>query len=417
MLQGVVIPATPWHAGHGLIAGSDWVSFHAEAVRLAEDIERIGWRAWQFRPQGQAPVGIAAAVYAVSGIHEPWALLPLNGILYGLAAAVLFNMAFTLSGNRRSAFGVVLPLLVFPSTAMIWGQIHKDVWILPGCLLILSFWIDLGRTKVIDRSVVWLLAKVLAGALLVWIVRPYANKILLLASMTAAIILLAARVREKSLQFAWLSMLLSGLVIQLIVIQPPNPIADQPQTVPVQAEPVAVQPTCVTWKQSPPVPLIDGQLAALACLREGFRTGYPEAGSNIDTEVTFTNVTDIFNYLPRALQISLFAPFPDSWLSVAQSPGGGFMRLIACAEMLVLYGALIGWLWLPWFSRHDRGVLLAVLGFSMTAALIYALVICNVGTLYRMRYPVMFVWIGLGLIGWQRHYSMRNAENGLSFRE
>lgn len=451
MLQGVVIPATPWHAGHGLIAGSDWVSFHAEAVRLAEDIERIGWRAWQLRPQGQAPIGMAAAVYAASGIHAPWVLLPLNGVLYGLAAAVLSNMALTLSGNRRSTFWVVLPMLVFPSTAMIWGQIHKDVWMLPGCLLILSFWIDLGRTKVIDRSAVWLLARVLTGALLVWIVRPYANKVFLLASMVATAVLFAARVRNKSLQFAWLSMLLAGLVIQLVVAQLPNsiaeqpqsiiaqppsplphqpqlivtqptsPIAEQPQTVPVQAEPAAVQPTvpptCATWKQSPPVPLIDGQLAALACVREGFRTGYPDAGSNIDTEVSFTTVTDIVSYLPRALQISLFAPFPNSWLSAAQSPGGGFMRLIAGAEMLVLYVALIGWLWLPWFSRHDRGVLLAVLGFSITAALIYALVICNAGTLYRMRYPVMFVWIGLGLIGWQRHYSMRNAKNGLSFRE
>lgn len=436
LLQWVVIPATPWHAGHGLIAGWDWVSFHADAVKLAEKIEHAGWKAWQLRPEGNAPVGIAAAAYALTSIHEPWVLLPLNGLLYGLAAAVLSGMVFTLSGDRRSALWVVLPMLAFPSAAMIWGQIHKDVWMLPGSLLILSFWIGLGRAKTIDRSTAWLLARVLAGALLVWIVRPYASKVFLLASMVAAAILFAARVRDKSLQFAWLSMLLAGLIIQLIVIQLLNPTTDQPQTVTVQtelvtgqskpgepskiepettaaqAEPVAAQPTCATWKQSPPLPLIDGHLAGLACMREGFRTGYPDAGSNIDTDVIFTNVTDIFNYLPRALQISLFAPFPDSWLGLAHSSGGGFMRLIAGAEILVLYGALIGWLWLPWFSRHDRGVLLAVLGFSITAVLIYALVICNVGTLYRMRYPVMLVWIGLGLIGWQRRYSKYVTQNG-----
>jgi hypothetical protein len=400
ILQWVVIPATPWHAGHGLMAGGDWVSFHAEAVRLAEEIKLIGWQAWQLRPGGNAPVGIAAAVYAATGVHEPWVLLPLNGLLYGLAAAILFDMSITLSGERCLALWVVLPMLAFPSAAMIWGQIHKDVWMLPGSLLILSFWIGIGRAKTIDRSTAWLLARILAGTLLVWVVRPYAAKIFLLASIVAAAILFIARLREKSLRFAWVGMLVAGLIIQLLVIHLPN------------STPLVVQPTCATWKQSPPLPLIDSNLAGLACMRELFRTGFPDAGSNIDTEVAFTNVADIFKYLPRALQISLFAPFPNTWLDPAKSEGGGFMRLIAGAEMLVLYGALTGWLWLPWFSRHDRGVLLAVLGFSITAVLIYALVICNVGTLYRMRYPMMFVWIGLGFIGWRRRYSKYDAPDG-----
>lgn len=399
ILQWVVIPATPWHAGHGLMAGGDWVSFHAEAVRLAEEIKLIGWQAWQLRPGGNAPVGIAAAAYAATGIHEPWVLLPLNGLLYGLAAAVLSGTAFTLSGDRHNALWVVLPMLAFPSAAMIWGQLHKDVWMLPGSLLILSFWIGIGRAKTIDLSTAWLLARVLAGALLVWVVRPYAGKVFLLASMVAAAVLFIARVRDKSLRFAWVGVLLAGLTTQLAVIRLSDPTAMQ-------------SALCATWKQSPPLPLVDGHLAGLACMRDLFRTSFPDAGSNIDTEAAFTNVADILKYLPRAIQISLFAPFPNHWFDPAESKGGSFMRLIAGAEMLVLYGALIGWLWLPWFSRHDRGVLLAVLGFSITAVLIYALVICNVGTLYRMRYPMMLVWIGLGFMGWRRRYSKHGAPNG-----
>lgn len=436
VLQLIIIPATPWHAGHGLIAGWDWVSFHADAAKLAEKIEHTGWQSWQLRPEGNAPIGIAAAAYAFTGIHEPWILLPLNGLLYGLAAAVLFDMVAALSGERRSALWVVLPMLAFPSAAMIWGQIHKDVWMLPGSLLILSFWVGLGRADYAGRAAARLLACILVGALLIWVVRPYASKVFLLASLGAAIILFVARIREKSLQFAWVGMLLAGLIIQLLVMHLSDQTADQPQTMTVQTEllarqskpgesnklksettaaqvePAAVLPTCATWKQSPPLPIINSHLAGLACMREGFRTGYPDAGSNIDTAVAFTNVADIFKYLPRALQISLFAPFPDSWLDPAKSSGGGFMRLIAGAEMLVLYSALIGWLWLPWFSRHDRGVLLAVLGFSITAMLIYALVICNVGTLYRMRYPMMLVWIGLGLIGWRWRYCKHDEQNG-----
>ncbi len=27
VLQGWIIPATPWHGGHGLLAGGDWLYF------------------------------------------------------------------------------------------------------------------------------------------------------------------------------------------------------------------------------------------------------------------------------------------------------------------------------------------------------------------------------------------------------
>lgn len=405
-LQWVVIPATPWHAGYGLLSGGDWVSFHMDAVRLAHEIERAGWQSWQLRPEDQTPIGIAAAVYAATGIHEPWILLPLNGLLYGLAAAVLSGMVFALSGDRRSALWVVLPMLAFPSAAMIWGQIHKDVWMLPGSLLILSFWVGLGQTECAGHTATRLLARVLVGALLVWLVRPYASKVFLLASTVAAAILLIVRVREKSLQLSWLSMLFAGLIIQLMVIQLTDSTVDQPQMMTIQTG-LAAGPSRLV------LPLIDDQIAKLVSTREGFRSGYPDAGSNIDTKVAFSSGDDILRYLPRALQISLFAPFPDMWIGTpAQSPGGGLMRLIAGVEMLVLYGALIGWFWLPWFSRHDRGVLLAVLGFSITAVLLYALVICNMGTLYRMRYPMMLVWIGLGLIGWRWRYCKHDAQNG-----
>ena len=68
-IQWVVLPAMPGlYAGHGLMKGGDWVWFHNEATKLAEVMRRHGWQAWELRPYGNAPIGIAAAVYFLAGI-------------------------------------------------------------------------------------------------------------------------------------------------------------------------------------------------------------------------------------------------------------------------------------------------------------------------------------------------------------
>ena len=48
-----------------------------------------------------------------------------------------------------------------------------------------------------------------------------------------------------------------------------------------------------------------------------FKAGvlYPDAGSNIDSDVQFSNAVDVIAYLPRALEIGIFSPFPNYWFS------------------------------------------------------------------------------------------------------
>ena len=52
----------------------------------------------------------------------------------------------------------------------------------------------------------------------------------------------------------------------------------------------------------------------------------------IDTEIKPDNTTKVAAYLPRALQIALFAPFPSTWLDKIS-----VMRLISIAETLTWY--------------------------------------------------------------------------------
>ncbi len=135
-------------------------------------------------------------------------------------------------------------------------------------------------------------------------------------------------------------------------------------------------------------------------MRVGFAKSAPNAGSNIDLEVTFDSLADVLLYVPRAFEIGLFAPFPSMWLSEGASPGSRIMRLISGLEMVVSYILLIGVVMLLYGLKSSRPALLVSILISITMIVILVLVVCNVGTLYRMRYGNWQLLNGLGVLGW-----------------
>jgi hypothetical protein len=395
LLQKGVLPLTPWHAGHGLVAGGDWVWFHAAADQLATLIEESGWVHWELRPEGNAPIGIAAALYALTGIHELWVVLPVNAALYATAAVLLWHGMRMLTRNPAIALAAVLPMFLFPSTAMIWGQIHKDVWVLTGVLGLAWGVVRLGQGTSLKTCVV-LIALAGVCSLLTWVMRPYANAIFFVAS-AIGVAALAILMRPRGVTW-WLaagSFLLAQAAVIILIAQ-------------AQAQAQA----CDIWQQQPPVPLLDNQLAGLACTREDFRRDYPNARSNIDTEVVFRNVRDIVAYVPRALQIALFAPFPDMWAGSVQQSVGAAQRLLVVPEMILYYLALVGCVLAAMKSHsRERAILAALVSFSLFFVLTYVLVVTNIGTLYRMRYPAMLLLCALGMWGWSM-VDQRNVRHG-----
>lgn len=388
LLQKVVLPLTPWHAGDGLLEGGDWIRFHVSARQLAIEIEQNGWAHWALRPEGNAPIGITALLYAFSGIHAPWVVLPVNAALYAMAAVLLWLSVRRLSRNQLVAVAALLPMIFFPSTAMIWGQIHKDVWVLAGAMGIVWGVVRLGDDTPPSLKTCALLVAMGAGsALFIWMVRPYANLIFFVAG-AIGVFVLAMLVRPRAVTW-WLA---AGcfLLAQAAFMFFTSAFTSAPTSGP-----------CAIWEQQPRIPLVDNHLAGLACAREGFRLGFPRAGSNIDTEVGFRNARDIAAYVPRALQIGLLSPFPDMWMGEAKQPVGAAQRLLVIPEMVLYYLALIGCVLAVTQARYrESATLVAVISFSLFFVMIYALVVTNVGTLYRMRYPAMLTLCALGTWGW-----------------
>ena len=491
------------HAGGGLFIGSpDCLWFYQMAIDMAEKIKTSGWAAWELRPQGQAPAGIAAFIFALTW-SKLWVLIPLNAALHASAFIVLFQLLNLLIKDQTKSLLCALPFLIFPSNLQWTSQLHKDGFSILGIVLFLQGIISLSRvenyeTKKWFHNNIHSLIFSICGIILIWIVRPFTLTIMRpFAEVLFCLLFLTFLIRTFKKEISWqkiLSVSLSMLLISFVLSQKTNlssadfresilasdseeemveyeieevsqpavavqPIAEKPPvkkeapitvakeearaTAPVSqpaltAQPIAEKPPVKKeapiavakkearqkirkpetkrikvkvkklikkddienhWKRSFWLPLfIENKACFLAQVRRGFRSSSPEAKSNIDHDVGFGSVKDILIYLPRAAQIVLLAPFPNQWLSEGSSPGSSFMRKISAFEMAVVYFALIFLPYAIWYWRKRIEIWIIFI-FCIYMMLVYGLVVCNIGTLYRMRYVYITTLVALGIAG------------------
>lgn len=154
---------------------------------------------------------------------------------------------------------------------------------------------------------------------------------------------------------------------------------------------------------------LDHTLRAIACTRDGLMRNAPNAKSNIDADMRFSSAKDVLVYLPRAAQVGVLAPFPNMWFTDGASKASRMFRLIAAAETLAMYIALLGIalsLILIVSGQINIGLdryvaLIALIGFSGVWVGVYALATGNIGSLYRVRVPIMLLWMAMGLCCWR----------------
>jgi len=393
-----------WDTGNGLLVRTDSPRFHRLAVEMADRIRDQGWSAWELRPEGQAPAGMAAIFYAV-GPAQPWVLLPLNAVLHATAAVLLVAILQRLVRDDRWAMLAAVPFVIFPSALRWTAQIHKDGVTILGftmfayALLLVgdpSSWYPRWRRGLQALLLVFL------GMGLTWAYRSYMSLMLQIVGLAAMGIvvphlLMAARRRTIPASRAWIAAALGVGLLGATTVFSRSGIGQaglSDDDLPPQA---ASSRQRVAWQTEPwmPEPL-NQVLRSVANRRHGLLTGYSEAGSNIDVDVDFRSYADILAYLPRAMQIGLTAPFPSEWLAPGTLPSTTLMRRAAIPEMTIVYAA---WLILPlaiwrWRRIVDLWILL-VLNLGMLAG--YALVVANIGTLYRMRYPFVMLLVGISL--------------------
>jgi len=451
LIQLIVLPYffPAWHAGNGLLVGGDWLQFHKSAVELASQIKIHGCSVWQLKPEGQAPIGIAGAIYALT-VPKPWTIIPLNAILQATSGIILLKIIQTFIHPWKKAILCVLPFILFPSALTWYTQIHKDGFFILGILFYMwGFLCLVNSTRTNSRSFINSLLFVMLGAAFVWIVRPYGVQMLQGVGLLLLLLLtpyyLIRITKECCTKKEMLKPLFSIFLVIIITplakhggiadvkpaVSTPISLSSKPITIHQKSSmsniaktteqhhesnssflPGFINPSEIDtrflalsqyslsyWQSSKILPTkIDSKIYTFAAVREGFLTGYPNATSNIDLDVRFHNVEDIVSYIPRATEIALFSPFPQHWLDRGSSDSNTVMRKISAAEMLITYvflAFLVYALWL-WSKRIEIWMIL-VFCFSMMIG--FTMVIPNIGSLYRTRYGFMMLFIALGVAG------------------
>jgi hypothetical protein len=138
----------------------------------------------------------------------------------------------------------------------------------------------------------------------------------------------------------------------------------------------------------------------IAVARAGFtNSGGTTVASNIDWDTKFCKNADLIGYVPRALQIAFFAPFPSQWLSTEKRNSSAVEIYISAVEMFYCYVAYLGLLyWLFSYKRWNMALMIPI-SFAVGVSLLLGLTVANVGTLYRMRFPFAMIFVSIGMAG------------------
>jgi hypothetical protein len=430
LVQLVILPyiLPAWHGGNGLLAGGDWITFHQLATNRAQRIRAEGWSAFELRPRTNLPIGIASAIYAITW-PKPWTLIPLNAALHATAAAALFHVLRRFVADWRWAAIGTVPFVVYP-TSLLWvSQIHKDGFFIAGYLCLFAAWVDLVRDDPTGRGC-RLLAPAVAllamGFGFVWLARPDQVVVTEAAAGAAACVFtvtVAARVwRDPSRArqgvaaialvilamgiSAWLAPSRLALLDWATMpwdpvghsVGAPGPLAWSPSSVSDMNSPRRGV-GAIPWYRTEWSPISVDRLAyRIALLRERYLVFYLDSLSNIDVDVGFYRATDLLRYLPRALQVGLFAPFPTQWRQMGSLTWTTATRRVVAIEMLGVYAALLALPAVVWRWRR-RPELWVVVVPCLTALIIYTLAIPNLGALHRFRYGFLMVLVGFGVAG------------------
>ena len=306
-------------------------------------------------------------------------------------------------GNNAGLLVSVL-FIVFPSSLNWYAQLHKDGYAILGLLLVLYSWVKWTSVDNYKSKLFLFLAGNLIGGVLLLSVRTYAVDVLFLAIVLLFLISLSSNLINK--RMLWKAIVggvsvivIIGLLVMYAHTYKVGTDVDRYRISNVKDIHIAMGINCPTsesweWQSNGIFPAkLDGYAKAATEIRLAFLCAAYESASNQDRHKAPENIIDIVGYLPRVLQIALFAPFPDTWFKEVS-----ITKIIGWVEIFAWYLFAPGIILLLW-QRPIQQVWI-VLGFVFVFLLVYGYVIPNLGTLHRIRYPFLMMLMLLGALGW-----------------
>lgn len=346
---------------------NDTLYFHGLAVELSEKMRIDGWKAWTMNYRDQSPAGIAAFFYYIFS-PAPFVLIPFTAFVYSLAGVFLLKTMRLIFKNSTLSFFVVFPFLFMPSSLTWLSNFHRDSYFILGFFLVIYAHTILLSAPFHIKTILVSVCCFIPGAFLVWLARPYALNIIFFLSFLSFSFFLFLN-SNKPLRIALILFFLAIGSYMAFVLQEKKPEGTN-QKISLPGDSISL--------------FIRGNSKTFAEHRVAF-THITDGKSNLDTKVQFNRVSDVIVYIPRAMQISLFAPFPNTWFK----KDSDLFKKVAVFEMFYLY-MVYSFFFVMCLKRKPTVLFIPAIVFSLGLILFQGLIVCNVGTLYRMRYgPIM----------------------------
>jgi hypothetical protein len=389
-------------SGVGIFFATDSFAYRVESITMADILRGEGIIAWLKTP---APFHVRAysLCFAIFGPLFGFNILsaePLNLLCY-LALLVLVFMLGREVFDRRVGWLAVGIAALWPSLLLHTTQLLRDPLFIPLALalvLVCVSWLTRNYSRRQGLAIGFACGML---AVPLWILRTNMWEVFPVIVLLGVVLFIARQIHERRIMKG--NLICVVLVLVLVAYVPrfvPRPVdymtrADGtplvgPQNLPPAALGAVVPP--LTYDR--PTTFWSRLLVRLRHARLGFTGQFPNAGSNIDTDVQFNSFGDVIRYLPRALAIGLFAPFPNMWFAPGKRVGLSG-RLLSGIETLTMCVVELLALVCLWQSRRrlSAWLLMSIVVVCVTAI---GLVVVNVATVYRTRY--MF-WILLMILG------------------
>jgi len=362
--------------GTGLTFAIDGTSYQQVASNLADELQTNGAGAWL---NAKAPFhsrlySLSFATFGRLVGHNILGAEPLNLIFYLAILSCIYFLGREIF-NTRAAFIAATIVALWPSFLFHSTQLIRDPLSI-ACFLALV----LVLTLLLNREFAWRtsIAIGVSGALIVtlfWVVRGNMWNVVLVA-IALTIVLLVARFVHRFLIGNAIALV---IIIAAVLLVPSRFESTSLPGVKPPATSLAIPST-----SQPPSRegIWTRTLRELAARRAGFRS-YTSQASNIDGDVQFKSRGDIVRYIPRALVIGFFAPFPKMWVEPGSYGRAG--RLLSGAETLVMYCLYLAVAFCLWRDRRNLKMWFVFLIVTV-GLLALGLVVVNAGALYRIRY-------------------------------
>jgi 4-amino-4-deoxy-L-arabinose transferase-like glycosyltransferase len=384
-----LMPALFDHDGLTIGLAFDNTIYRALQLELVQTLHSSGWQAW-LDYQSPLHARLYSLCFAFFGKLFGYNILatePLN-LFYFLATLTFVYLLGRTIFNARAGLLAAIITALWPSMLLQSMQMVRDP-LSNMCLL----------------SLIWLLVVIVAVEL------TWQRGLLLVFGIVLTIALLwMARGNIWSIVVIALAATLSLLVVKMIVMKrvvTTNAVALVIVIAAALVIPTQIESTSLQDRKTPMAALslqsagsdmgpFTRLVKQIGNRRAAFHQGFAAKGSNIDADVSLLSVGDIFRYLPRAMAIGCFAPFPNMWFQ-AGSEVGRSGRLASGLEMVLMYLIYAAALVTLFFERKRLSMWL-IFTVALAGMVGLGLIVANVGALYRLRYSF---WIMLIVIGAQ----------------